>query len=356
MSKDKNKIKDIKFFTEQFLSCLDLRHRDIIMSRYGLNNGEPLTLQAIGNKYKITRERVRQIESVGLGILRKSLDTPYLKTFIQTASLKLKEVGGVLREDQFFADLKQSLKDNNDKAIFVNHARFLLELSKNFLNYRDKYDNDCHYHWHLSGKDKKKAYDFIAKFALELDKNRAHILENNAKFDELFNSLVSEAKISPDVGRNYLSISKKFGSNPFNIKGLNSWPEINPKTARDWAYVILKEEKKPLHFSELSKAIAEHRKDKETNLQTVHNELIKDDRFVLVGRGLYGLKEFGLMPGTAKEIITYVLKNNGPMHSRDVIKFVKAERSFKDGTIMINLQNKNYFKSLSDGRYDLKEA
>jgi hypothetical protein len=91
-------------------------------------------------------------------------------------------------------------------------------------------------------------------------------------------------------------------------------------------------------------------------MQTVHNELIKDERFVLVGRGLYGLREFGLMPGTAREVIAYVLEEKGPLHPKDIVKLVRDQRMIKDATIMINLQNKKHFTCLSDGRYCLREA
>jgi hypothetical protein len=119
---------------------------------------------------------------------------------------------------------------------------------------------------------------------------------------------------------------------------------------------VTKREGKPLHFTELVTHINRYRKSKITNVQTVHNELIKDNRLVLVGRGTYGLKEFGILPGTAREVIQHFIQKHGPLPAKEVVKLVLAERMFKEGTLLINLQNKDFFKRLGDGRYGLREA
>jgi len=85
----------------------------------------------------------------------------------------------------------------------------------------------------------------------------------------------------------------------------------------------------------------------------VHNELIKDDRFVLVGRGTYGLREFGILPGTAREVITHFLQNQYALASRDLVKLVLQQRQFKENTLLLNLQNRKYFKRLPDGKYTI---
>ena len=168
--------------------------------------------------------------------------------------------------------------------------------------------------------------------------------------------MATSSKLPREHAANYVKLSKRFVKSPFNDTGLADWSEVNPKTARDWAYLVLKRADRPMHFSEIAKLVGNHRKQKYTNLQTVHNELIKDNRFVLVGRGLYGLREAGLIPGTAREIIAHVLKKEGPLHSREVVNRVREQRVLKEGTILINLQNKKYFECLSDGRYSVREA
>ncbi len=89
---------------------------------------------------------------------------------------------------------------------------------------------------------------------------------------------------------------------------------------------------------------------------TVHNELIKDERFVLVGRGMYALREHGYEPGIAREVIQKVLREAGPLKPNDVVAHVAKQRFFKPNTVLINLQNKSFFERLPDGRYRVREA
>jgi len=347
---------NINSFIGDFLSGLDARQKEVISRRYGLDGEKPSTLQAVGKRYNITRERVRQIEAVALAFLKKKAEaSPYFKSFTQLAVSRLKGLGGLEAEANFLEHLKKNLNHRGPKDDFENPARFLLELSGKLMSHRDKYSVDWHHFWYLGEGDKKQAHTFVDKLELTLNQKKQEVIDEN-NFGEVLSVVAKTSKLSELVAKNYLAISKKIGSGPFGAVGLLDWPEVNPKTARDWAYLILKKEQQPLHFSKISETISHYRKNKRTNLQTVHNELIKDDRFVLVGRGLYGLKEAGLVPGTAREIIAYVLKNNGPLPSREVVRRVKEQRFFKEGTIMINLQNRKHFECLSDGRYFLREA
>jgi hypothetical protein len=114
---------------------------------------------------------------------------------------------------------------------------------------------------------------------------------------------------------------------------------------------------KPLHFQQVAIAIDQSgfRGKKKAHPQTVHNELIKDgERFVLVGRGLYALKEWGYTPGTVRDVIEDVLKKEPKgMHKDAIVQAVLARRFVKENTIMLNLQNKSYFKKGENGTYYL---
>ena len=70
---------------------------------------------------------------------------------------------------------------------------------------------------------------------------------------------------------------------------------------------------------------------------------------------MYSLAEFGYQPGTAKEVISSVLKKHGPLPSKEIIGLVKQQRFLKENTIIINLNNRKYFRRLNDGRYHLVE-
>jgi predicted Zn-ribbon and HTH transcriptional regulator len=168
----------------------------------------------------------------------------------------------------------------------------------------------------------------------------------------------SKAKsLESSIAENYLAITKQIHSNRFGDVGLREWPEINPTTIRDKIYLVLKKGGEPLHFETIAKRINEVKFDEQLALApTVHNELIKDQRFVLVGRGMYGLKEHGFEPGTAREVIAKVLKSQGPLKATDVVSHVNSQRFFKENTILINLQNKNAFERMTDGRYKVRES
>ena len=159
------------------------------------------------------------------------------------------------------------------------------------------------------------------------------------------------------IDSNYASISKQFSANVFGEVGLVSWPEVTPRVVRDKAYLVLRRKCKPLHFEEIANLVTELGIDsKKTHPQTVHNELIKDGRFVLVGRGLYALREHGFEGGTVKEVIEKLLKSRGPLSSKEVVRLVNERKILKENTILLNLQSRKHFKRIEDGRYHIRES
>ncbi|PIT92403.1 MAG: hypothetical protein COU08_02770 [Candidatus Harrisonbacteria bacterium CG10_big_fil_rev_8_21_14_0_10_42_17] len=338
---------------KELLGDLDARSRDVIEKRFGLMGKAHLTLAEIGNQYNITRERVRQIEALALKEARSYIEKTGLKSFVEVASGTLKNYRGIRRADLLGADLKENYQGAATDAVFSNTVHFILEASGK-MEYTQT-DIDWYAHWHLGKNDRKTAEAIIQKSYKALKGSKEVVLAGT-NFDELFKNLFKSEGITQTVGENYLATSKKFAKNHFGDFGLSEWAEIKPKTARDWAYLILKKNNKPLHFQEIASKISEYRTGKKTNFQTVHNELIKDNRFVLVGRGLYGLREFNILPGTAREVISHFLKKNGPLSFVDLKTAIGKERDFKENTVLINLQNKAFFKKLDDGRYTLTEV
>ena len=142
--------------------------------------------------------------------------------------------------------------------------------------------------------------------------------------------------------------------------GLVEWPEIKPRGVKDKAFLVFKKHGKPLHFTEVAKLIDKfdyNVPNKKTYPQTVHNELIKDTRFVLVGRGTYALSEWGYVPGTIKDIITKVLKEkNEPLHKDEVVKQVLAQRLVAKNTVLMNLNNKKHFDKDANDKYFIRTA
>lgn len=333
-------------------SPLSDRQKEIIEKRYGLKGGNVLTLAELGNSFGVTRERIRQVEASALNDIKNSLRRGEFSDFLNIVSGHLKNFGGLRREELLAADFRFLVVDSNTPHV-INKIRFLLDLAD-----APKYspENDKFYsYWYLSSDDQKKAVGFISKLVKFLNGRRRETVSHK-NIDKVFNSAIQPHNLKDLVALNYVSLSKNFHINQYGDFGLSHWPEVNPKTVRDWAFLVLKKEKKPLHFTDIAEFINKLRKEKPANAQTVHNELIKDERFVLVGRGIYGLQEFGLMAGTAKEVISKIFKRHGPLKPKELLDIVLKERIFKKNTIFINLQNKKHFQRLSDGRYSIREV
>ncbi len=334
---------------KDLISGLSPRQKDIIEQRFGLS-GKKRTLAAVGKKYGLTRERVRQIESSSLKSISEKLEKNQAAgKIIESAVSHLKKTGGVMKEDAFLKELRGLFKTN---AITGEQLKFIFEVFKAPLHQIE--DNNFHAFWYLDKESRKFAFDFINKLEKFIADKKEELITHK-KFDELFAQVIKSHNIKDFVALNYASISKKFSVSPFGDFGLTRWEEITPKTARAKAYLILKKHSAPLHFKEIAKKINELKLNKRRALyQTIHNELIKDPRFVLVGRGMYGLSEFGLKPGIAKDVIARILKTKGPLRKEEVVDLVKQERFLKDNTILLNLQNRSHFKRMPDGKYCVK--
>ncbi len=322
------------------------KQRKVLVRRFGLEDGEKATLQEIGNELGITRERVRQIESQALKMSGEKIKESAGK-FIDASVEYLRKLGGVRRDDCFLEDVKNIFFEKEGEVRQISAKIKFLFLATGVPFYEKENENYFPF-WYFDEKSKlelekfvKKAFDFFKKSKKE------DILSGNSHL-----SLCSDFKTC-----HFLSISKKFANNVFGDVGLSYWPEINPKTVRDKSYLILKKLNKPLHFKEISEEIDKRGINKKsTYFQTVHNELIKDERFVLVGRGMYALKEQGFEPGTVRDVIARIVKKHGPLEPRKIVELVKKERFLKENTIILALQNKQDFKKLNDGRYRVKKA
>lgn len=332
------------------LAGLAPRQKEVLAKRFGLNGKDFKTLAELGVQYGITRERVRQIEASGLAVLREKVRGGAGGDFYAYLAGHLGNVGGIRRADFLANDLNQALKCGAGP----DELHFLLE-AQGALRYHPE-DEQYFAFWCSDPKAMKTATNFIEKFRNYIGSRKEDLLTHK-KFDEIFAQAVKPHALKDFVGLNYLTVSKQFGTNIYGDFGLAEWPEISPRTMRDRAYLVLKKQTAPLHFREIARLINEIRFDhKVAHSSTVHNELIKDGRFVLVGRGIYGLKEHGFMSGTAKDVIKRVLKAQGPLPAEAVLAAVQRERLFKPNTVLLNLQNKRYFKRLSDGSYSVREA
>lgn len=336
-------IKNIDKLIDELLEGFNSNQIKTINGRFGLKTGEKTTLQAVGDEIGITRERVRQIEEQAVKKLKPKLKES-LGEFFEFSLNHLNGLGGVRRDDQFMNDLRYFLRETASAKHFESKLHFLFIVGG--TPFFSKEDDFTHGFWYSDEEAKSKFLEFM--------ENIIGFFKNSDKRSVLENKL--HLKHCPDFTKcHYVSISKLFGVNSFGDFGLREWPEIEPKTIRDKIYLVLKKRGKPLHFVEIAKSVTRLGIDKKpVHIQTSHNELINDERFILVGRGVYGLAEHGYEPGTVREILTRLLKKRGPLETKEIVKSVLNERYFKENTVLINLQNKSYFKKLKDGRYHLK--
>lgn len=337
-------------FTKSILAGFAPRQRDILTRRFGLDGKEPLTLAELGERYKVTRERVRQIESSVLAAVHEKMQTGPVAELVVHIDRCLQSFGGVRATDALFEDVA-----SKSEGLSKYSLAFIMEASKRF--YCNREDGEYVEFWYSDKNALKKAVRLIDKFYRELKLEKDAVLKEGANAESMLEKLALKEAMSKAIAENYIAISKKFGKNVYGEFGLAEWPEIQPKTVRDQAYLVLRRAAKPLHFSDIAELINSTSLGRRAaNVSTVHNELIKDNRFVLVGRGMYALTEHGYEPGTAKEVIEKLMKKHGSLHLEQIVELISAERFFKRNTILLNLQNKKLFKRLDDGKYYLAEA
>jgi len=330
--------------TATLLEVLPDRARDVLEKRYGLNkDGETFTLEAIGQSYGITRERVRQIENYGIQSIQKSdVYKKHYDLFVEMQKLIDQLGGGMIAEHVLLDELSQD-------PVVRNHLYFLLVAGDTF--YKSKENPHYAHRWfteHRTAEEVEKALRSVRK-SLKRD--------DLVSEQEIINRFKTElAHINEDhdeeVLRRWLKISKQIGQNPLGDWGHAESPNIRVKGIRDYAYLAVKRHGSPMHFREVAEAIAELFEHK-AHIATTHNELIKDDRFVLVGRGLYALSEWGYTAGVVKEVLRDILDAEGPLSREEIIDRVRRERYVKDNTILVNLQDNDLFKRLSNGHYTL---
>jgi hypothetical protein len=321
--------KNYKKIAQDLISELQGKEREVIVRRFGLEGRKRETLQSIGDSFGITRERVRQIQVSATRKIKPKLEK--YKSVFEKFLEYFKNFGGIRKEDSLLKELGENQE---------NELIFLLSLDERFKRFNQ--DKNFYSFWTGNLESVKKAKEVITSLCKKFEKERKLMT-----FDQLSQGL----GIKKEFLISYLEISKRIQKNEKGLYGLREWPEINPRGVRDKAYLIFKELQKPLHFTEVAKLI------EGSNLATVHNELIRDERFVLIGRGIYALREWGYEPGEVKDIILKILKEEKrPLTKEEILEKIKKQRIVKPNTVFLNLSNKKYFERDEKGRYRIKTA
>lgn len=320
------------------------REREIVARRFGLFDRRE-TLEQIGELLGITRERVRQLEKAVVTRLKESAkaDLPHINEVEKTLSNHLKTMGNVAR----ISDISERLSSNNSRTDQARVA-FLAQLSPGIA----VIDDNDHF-FHSIGLSTEHTEKVIREKVAQIIEAIKEIgeptsIDKVAEKVDVKNTKHAEALAS--ISKSVATLHGRWG--------LVKWPMVNPKNIRDKIYVILHDEKKPMHFSEIAEAIKKSDfKRKNVTTQAIHNELIKDKRFVLIGRGIYALKEWGYKQGTVADVIAEILKKEGgALHRDEIVRRVLKSRKVKETTILLNLQGKAQFKRVAKATYALADA
>ncbi|MFA6514980.1 MAG: sigma factor-like helix-turn-helix DNA-binding protein [Candidatus Paceibacterota bacterium] len=331
-----------KQVTKRMLSGLPPRAYEVIVNRFGLTSDtQRKTLEAIGQKYGITRERVRQIENTALSLIRKSEFFKNEKEVFEELKKLVHTLGAIVSEQDLLNNLSK------DK-LTQNHMHLYLTLGNEFTKHKE----DEHF---------KTRWSVDSDIAESIHKSLKNIFESLSD-DELISEGeliarfldevkdLSEQYKNEEIARRWLSMSKKISKNPLGEWGKSTSSSIKTRGVKDFAFLMMRKHGSPMHFREVAKAVASTF-DKKCHIATCHNELIKDPRFVLVGRGIYALSEWGYKTGVVRDVIKELIKKNGPMTKDEIVEQVMKERYLKKNTILVNLQNSKYFKKNKGGQY-----
>jgi hypothetical protein len=353
----KERKKKDAFKTEPHVLLFDLfrnlkeGEKDILIRRFGLLKQRCETLEQVGRDRGVTRERIRQIEKNSVRKLKDIyMDNEGMVILKRIVFRVLEEYGGLMREEHLLDVLLESLglleRPRNNREAFVFILGNLFDEPNLLKHHPDFYDS-----WHLPQISIKNIQNIISQIEKKIrEKNE---VADEAGLQKIFDEI--------DVERNafdaYLSATKKIEKNSFGQWGIASWPTVSPKRISDKAYLVFKNENKPLHFTKVAELInkASFNDRKIANVGTVHNELIMDGRYILIGRGTYVLKEWGYSEGTVSQVIVQLLKEMGPMDREEIVERVSKQRMVHDNTIKVALIDRNLFKRISKHRYGLAD-
>lgn len=340
---------DIHQVFHSILDSLAEKERTVITRRIGLEwNRE--TLQEIGDTYGITRERVRQIEDVGIKKIGRIMRSSPLMKIQESGEMILKMHGGVMTRDRLItaiiADVGFADTVNENIVDVLLQADFNLQRSKPQLGTR------TYYHF---PEIQKKQIEAIHKEAIKVLKKKGDIMENSILYEMIKINLFAQfGKVEPVMIDAVIDIYVDLVKWEEKFVGLEKWKILNPSTLKDKAIYVLKKKKEPMHFLDIANSITEYFHEP-VKISTIHNELIRNEEFVLIGRGIYVLKDWGYKDGTVLDVILDIFqKAKMPLSTEEITSRVLKVRQVKTTTIYMNLQNKKYIERVGRNLYQAK--
>ncbi|MDD2892000.1 MAG: sigma factor-like helix-turn-helix DNA-binding protein [Candidatus Gracilibacteria bacterium] len=332
------------------LGGLTEKEHSVITRRIGLG-GEKETLQAIGNTYGITRERVRQIEDVGIKKIGRIVRSSALIYIQETAEKILSVSGGLMTKDKLVEALIEEIRI--DKTLNEGILEVIVQSDFNIQKSKPQIGTQTYFY---TPEIQKKLIGAIHKEAISILKKKGDIMETAALYEIIKANLASAfGKVETCLIDGVMDIFDELVKGEEKYIGLTKWKILNPSTLKDKAIYVFKKEKNPIHFVELANKISNYFGEA-VKVATIHNELIRNNEFVLIGRGIYVLKEWGYKPGTVLDVIMDIFqKAKVPLSTEEIIARVLKTRQVKTSTIYMNLQNKQQIERVGRNMYQLKQ-
>ncbi len=216
---DKSLIEEVQKLLEK---CnLSKREKDVIISRYGLYDNEILTLEEIGKKYNVTRERIRQIENNVIYKLIKNQETEKLADYMDNpkkARETLKQ-----KRDEYYGSIYGSIRKENEK----NQQK----------NIKGNHQNKDKRSYYMAKRKNQTKYEYFKEYSKEeVDKVIANLLPEekyifelweNGPLDQICYSFFSDTVRK--VNRRLKNPNKKINTSKNLGKGLLRVREIMQK-------------------------------------------------------------------------------------------------------------------------------
>jgi hypothetical protein len=197
-----------KQVVKRLLGSLPARAQDIIVGRFGLNqNGDEMTLEAIGQKYGITRERVRQIENYAINHIRKADSYNKEKDVFGELRDTINKMGGVVSEDDLLAHLGKDVSTRK-------HVHFLLVVGDDFNKIKE--DAEFKHRWFIDKNLSEKIHEALQKLYVKLGDDE--IIPESEIISSFLDHLkdVSDEYKQDEIITRWLAISKNIAKNPLS--------------------------------------------------------------------------------------------------------------------------------------------
>jgi len=321
------------------------RDRAVIEHRFGLG-GKRETLNEVGQRFHLTRERIRQVENSTLRALRGVLaadPVPEVSAAIEQVTDTIDDMGQAASVDALATRVV-----GESTTVARGVVMLLSELSPHLVVMA----GNANYHAsivHSDTLDKRAVRAQIDTLVAALQKHGQPVAL--ADWPGIVETPSSAAQVAAIA-----SLSKEI-IHKGDEWGLPQWAIMNPHNIRDLAYILLRQVGEPMHYSAIADAVnAGAMGASAFSRKVVHNGLIKDPRFVLIGRGKYALAEWGYTKGSLPDVIAGVLRQESPLSSDEIVRRVMQVRHLQDRTIRMSLHAQPQFRRVAKAEYVLDET